>query len=482
MGEAQPGRLSADDPCAASAVALAAAIRVRQLSPVDAVRAVLDRLDRVNPLVNAVVTIARDQALAAAADAEAAVMRGDELGPLHGVPFTVKDTTDTAGVRTTMGSLLLADRVPQADAVLVERLKRAGAILVGKTNTPEFACKAITDNLLFGVTRNPWKLDRTSGGSSGGAAAAVAAGIGPIATGNDAGGSIRIPASCCGVVGLKPQFGRVPSWPYFEHWETLSHEGPIARTVADVALMLDVMAGPHGGDRFSLPKPGVRYLDAVVPDVRGMAVCASVDLGYARVGRDVRGAFENARTTLVELGAHVEDANPELGSAESIAITLINAELAAMLERYGERAEVPGAVHPLLRARVNAARGMTSDTYLQACFRRRELGARIGAFLDRFDVLVCPTLGLGAWPVDAPGGYASTIDGEPVKGLAWSLCHPFNLSGHPAITMPWGADRDGLPIGLQIVGRAGDEPSVLRVAAALEAARPAAPQWPDFHS
>lgn len=464
-----------------SARELAHAIRTKLVSPVEVANAVLNRVDAVNPVVNALVTLTYDSTLEAAREAEAAVMRGDSLGPLHGVPFSVKDTTQTAGVRTTMGSRLLQDNVPVEDAVLVERLKRAGAVLIGKTNTPEFACKAVTDNLLFGPTLNPWKLDRTPGGSSGGAAAAVASGMGPLATGNDAGGSIRIPASCCGVIGLKPQFGRVPSYPYFEHWETMSHEGPIARTVVDCALMLDATAGPHWGDRLSLPPPAFSYVDTLTTDVSGLRIAFSVDLGYALVSGDVRRSFLEAVAQLDALRADIEEDGPELGSCESISVTLINAELAAMLARYGAAADLPGNLHPLLRARVAAARNMTAQTYLHATFQRREVAVRVGRFFDRYDVLVTPTLGTTAWSLNAPGGYVNAIDGYPVQGLQWSLNHPFNLTGHPAISIPWGMSTDGLPIGIQIIGQSCAEHVVLRVAAALEQARPWADRKPKFN-
>ncbi len=233
------------DICWMSAGDLAKAIKAKKMSPVEAVRAILSAIDRVNPRINAYVTLDGDRALAAAKEAERAVMRKKELGPLHGVPFSVKDAAYTKGVRTTMGSRLMENYIPTEDAEFVARLKRAGAILLGKTNTPEFATVPYTENQIFGITCNPWNLDRCPGGSSGGAAAAVAAGLGPLATGNDVGGSIRIPASCCGVFGIKGQYGRVPNYPVFHLWESMLHEGPITRTVRDGAIMLEIMAGPH---------------------------------------------------------------------------------------------------------------------------------------------------------------------------------------------------------------------------------------------
>ena len=261
--------------CWMSASELATAIRMKKLSPVEVVKHLLARIATINPEVNAYVTMTEDSALAEAKEAEDAVMKGGQLGPLHGVPVAIKDTNFTKGVRTTMGSRLMEDFIPEEDSVHVDRLKKAGAIILGKTNTPEFAAKAVTENLVFGITRNPWNLEKTTGGSSGGSASAVAAGLTPLATGSDAGGSIRSPASCCGVFGIKPQFGRVPIYPLFHLWESLLHEGPITRTVKDAALMLDVMAGPHWGDRHSLPPPGFSFAESLEGGVKGLRVACS---------------------------------------------------------------------------------------------------------------------------------------------------------------------------------------------------------------
>ena len=455
-----------------SATAIADALKTRVLSPTEVVQAILTRIDAVNPRLNALVTVCAEEALAEARRAEQALSQGQPVGPLHGVPFTVKDSTDTAGIRTTMGSRLLSGNVPHADAVVVQRLRAAGAILVGKTNLPEFAGKAVTDNLLFGPTRNPWRTNLTPGGSSGGAAAAVSSGMGPLATGNDAGGSIRIPASCCGIVGLKPQFGRVPSYPYFDHWESLSHEGPLARTVADCALMLDAMTGPHWGDRHALPKPSFSFSEKTRPVVAGTSIVGSLDLGYARVSAAVEAAFRQVLEALRSLGARVTESNPAISSFDSILFTLINAELAAMLEAFGDEGRRSEFLHPLLQARIKAAQGISMLQYVQAGFERRRIASQLGKFLAPYDLMVTPTLGLPAWPLDAPGGYPSEIDGHSVQGLQWSLCHLFNLTGHPAISIPWSFSADGLPIGIQIVAQPHCEVSLLQAAAALEAVRP----------
>src|SRR5262245_15011512 len=280
--------MSNDELCWTSAADLAAAIRDRKLSPVEVTNALLARIDAVNPRVNAYCTVVADRARAEARAAEAAVMHGNALGPLHGVPISFKDLTPTAGIRTTFGSKIFEHHVPEDDAIVVERARAAGAILIGKTNTPEFGCKGVTDNLIFGHTRNPWRLDRVAGGSSGGAAAAVAAGLGSIAEGSDLAGSVRIPAAVCGVVGLKPSLGRGARWPTLNAWTGLSHVGPLTRTVRDAALALSVWARPDERDPQSLPATGEDFARAAEGGARGLRIGFSSDLGYAPVDPEVR--------------------------------------------------------------------------------------------------------------------------------------------------------------------------------------------------
>lgn len=460
------------DPRWMDARRLAAAIARRKLSPVEAVEAVLRGIEQDNPAINAYVLVMADAARADARRAEKMVTDGEPLGPLHGVPISVKDTTDVRGVPTTMGSRLRRHAVAPGDAAVVERLRRAGAIVVGKTNTPEFACKAVTDNMLFGPTRNPWATDLTPGGSSGGAAAAIAAGLGPLATSNDAGGSIRIPASCCGIFGIKPQFGRVPSYPTFRHWETLSHEGAMARTVSDAALMLDVIAGPHPADRQSLPPPQASFLKAAAPDVKGLRIAWSPDLGYATVGSEVQEAVSAALLQLETLGAAVEPIDLDLSDAEQIYLTLLNAELGVMVEELGPRSEIERDLHPLLISRADAGLAITARDYIRASFERRDFAARLARRLEGYDLLATPSIGLTAWPIDSPGGYARQVDDKPIRGLSWSLAHPFNLTGQPAASVPVGWSADGLPIGMQLVARYHDEAPIFRAAAAVEEAMP----------
>ncbi len=464
--------------CWMSASDLAQAIAAKKLSPVEVVRAILERIEAINSKINAYVTVTADQAISTAKKAEEMVMRKEKLGALHGVPLSVKDVTLTKGVRTTMGSRLMEDHIPVEDAVHVARLKQAGAILLGKTNTPEFAAKAVTENLLFGTTRNPWDLARTTGGSSGGAGAAVAAGLGPLATGNDVGGSIRIPASCCGVVGLKPQFGRVPNYPLFHLWEGLLHEGALTRTVRDAALMLDVIAGPHWGDRHSLPPSGVSLVNSLKGGVAGLRIAWSPDLGYAGVSRRVREICEKTARTLSEMGAKVEEASPDFGNPEKVFMALMNTELAARLSLFGSLEELKAKLHPWIIERVMPWKDSKAEEYLKATFGRQELAAQMGQFMEKYDLLLTPTLGIPAWPIGLPTVYVTEVDGKSIGPVDWMLTHPFDLTGQPAISIPAGWTEDGLPVGLQIVGRPYDEATALRAAAALEEAQPWAHRKP----
>jgi Asp-tRNA(Asn)/Glu-tRNA(Gln) amidotransferase A subunit family amidase len=429
--------------------------------------ALLDRIAAVNPALNAYCTVAAEEARDAATAAEVALLSGEALGPLHGVPVSVKDLIFTRRLLTTAGSRLLADHVPEEDAVAVERLRGAGAIIVGKTNTPEFGFKGVTDNPLFGATRNPWDLTRTPGGSSGGAAAAVAAGLGPLALGSDGGGSIRIPASFCGIYGLKPSFGRVPSGPGLPGWETLSHTGPLTRTVRDAALMLDVLAGPDDRDRHSLPAPdGAPFLAACDEGIAGLSVAWSADLGHARVDPEVADLCADAAVRFESLGCHVEVVVPTWDDPEPIFRTLAAGEaFAAYRDRLeaGERQLDPALVE-LLRF----GQSITAEQYLAALLARREFWGEVQRFLD---LLITPTVAVPPFALDALP--IREIDGAPVSPLGWTpFTYPFNLTGQPAASVPAGMTASGLPVGLQIVGRRHADRTVLAASAAWEAAAP----------
>jgi Asp-tRNA(Asn)/Glu-tRNA(Gln) amidotransferase A subunit family amidase len=452
-----------DDICWMSAVDLAEAIGKRKLSPLEVVKNILDRIDALNPRINAFVTMTAETALAEAKAAEVAVSKGERLGPLHGVPVSIKDLIFTRGVRTTMGSKLYRDFVPDEDAVLVSRLKDAGAIVLGKTNTPEFGLKMLTDNLVFGATRNPWNLERSPGGSSGGAAGAVATGLGPLAAGNDGGGSIRTPSSCCGVFGIKPQFGRVPRYPILHGADILTHEGPIARTVEDAALMLDVMAGQHWGDPYSLPgKFDART--ALREGVKGLKIAWSPDLGHAEVDPEVADICARAAAVFSELGAEVEEASPAFESPEAYHSTLYVADTLAFFSSLGSPEELAAQLDPLTATVLYVGTNIKATDYARSVFAKQDLAASIGGFLQSYDLLLTPTLAYPPPPVQYE---------DAASFLKWlPFITPFNMTGQPAASVPAGWTDDGLPVGLQIVGRACDEPTVLRAAASFEEARP----------
>ena len=463
-----------DELCWMPAADLAAGIARRKISPVEVVDAVLARIEALERL-NAYVTVDAEGARHAARAAERAVMRkGARLGPLHGVPFSVKDLVVTKGVRTTFGTPIYKDNVPTEDAPMVARLKAAGAVMIGKTNTPTFGWIGATHNLLIGATRNPWNLERTPGGSSGGAAAAVAAGLAPLAVGTDGGGSIRIPASFSGIYGLKPTFGRIPVHPPSAAW-SLSHIGPMARTVRDAALMLQVSAGPDERDASSLPAPGVDYVKALRGGVKGLRVAYSDTLGYAEVvDPEVREACGKAARAFRELGCRVEEIDPGWPSPFAAWRAIFAGGIATRLAPYaGERDKIDAG---LLRI-VDEALKSPPTAFVQAFFDRLAWLEHPRRLFEGYDLLLTPTLARPAFAVGLDN--ATEIAGRPVPEWAWSpFTYPFNLTGQPAASVPCGFTKGGLPIGLQVVGRRFDDATVLRASAAFEAARPWAQNRP----
>jgi aspartyl-tRNA(Asn)/glutamyl-tRNA(Gln) amidotransferase subunit A len=456
------------------AARLAESIARKELSPVEVIEAVLGQIERLNGHLNAFCTVTAEAARAEARRAEDAVMRGDRLGRLHGVPFSVKDTLDTAGVRTTLAAARFADRVPAEDALVVARLRAAGAILVGKTTTPEMAHKGVTESALFGVTRNPWAPEYTCGGSSGGAAVATAAGMGPLAVGTDEGGSIRIPASCCGVVGLKPTFGLIARVPVGVA-ETLTHLGPLCRTVEDAALFLSVTAGRDDRDGWSLPVEPADYTRALARPPERLRVAWSPRLGYAAVDPEVLRVTGAAVRGLAALGWSVEEADPGFEDPADVANAFRHPGLAAAIGDDFER-ERP-RMDPTLVALVEAGRRMTAVEVARAAARRHALWAELDRFFTRHDVLATPVLAVPPFPVgQAP---PLEIDGRPVGPRGWiAFTYPFNVAGLPAIVVPAGRTAAGLPIGLQLVGRRLDDARLLGAAAAFESAAPWADHWP----
>ena len=460
----------------ADALTLARLIRDKQVSPVAVVEAVLARIEALQPTVNAFITVTAEEARTAARRAEAAVMAGEHLGPLHGVPFSVKDLLPTRGVRTTMGSLIFADQVPAEDAVPVRRLREAGAILVGKTTTPEFGHKPLTDSPLFGTTRNPWDLSRTAGGSSGGAAAAVVSGQAPLALGTDGGGSIRLPASCCGIVGLKPTLGRVPHVSQADLFSSTSYIGPMARTVAETAACFDAIAGFDAGDPYSRPEPAD---DPRVVTVRGLRVGWLPRVGNRLVDAEVLAATEAAVRHLEGGGAQVETLEEDVSAFEQTFLIGLQAGLAARVGAH--MAAFGDKVAPSLRESVERGARWSAVDWVNALGQRTAMYRRVNALLRRFDVLLSPTLSRPALAVDHDAFRPITIGGEEagsIRGAWYPYLWPFNLSGHPALSLPCGVAADGLPIGLQIVGPWYGDRRVLALAGHLERERPCARPMP----
>ena len=443
-----------------------------EVSVVEVVTAHLERIEEVNPSLNAIVTLVPERALAEAARADDAKVRGEAPGPLHGLPIAIKDLVDTAGIRTTYGSPIYRDHVPAEDAPLVRRLRAAGAIVVGKTNTPEFGAGSQTFNPVFGVTRNPYDLTLTPGGSSGGAAAAVATGMLPLADGSDLGGSLRNPASFCNVVGLRPTPGRVPDAERDDLWDPLSVSGPIARTVADAALLLGALAVPDPAVPLALPEWVAPDLDGDPGDLR---IAWSRDLGGLPVDPAVTAALDGVRPAL-ERVAHVEDAEPDLAGADEVFHVL-----RALGFARGLAAEVrahPDLVKETVVWNVREGLALDGERIARAQAARTEIFRRMTAFLLEYDALALPASLVPPFPVEVE--WIEEIAGVRLDSyLDWMrACTRISVTAHPAISVPVAFTPAGLPVGLQLVGRYGDEAGLLRLAAAVEAAAGASTRRP----
>ena len=453
-------------------------IAERQVSPVEVTRLFLDRIEALDPRLNSYLTVAREEAMRSAKAAEEAVQRGERLGPLHGVPISLKDLEMTRGIRTTSGSLVFKDRVPDEDSVVVERVRASGAIVLGKTNTPEFGLLGHTENRLGDHCRNPWDTTRTAGGSSGGAGAALAAGLCPLATGSDGGGSIRIPASFCGVYGIKPTLGRVPRNPRPGAplvANQLSQPGPMSRTVRDSALLMQVLAGHDPRDPASLREAPPDYVAAADREIRGLRVAWSPDFGFSAVDGEVAESSSRAAQVFEELGCALETTDMAFDSPFDPFWTLFSANVHAgsegLLEEHGDELT--------WYARVCLERGarVTGAEYALALGQVDRIKAQMEGLFEGYDLLITPTMAVTAFPVGKPPG---EIGGRKVDPF-WEylpFTFPINLSGHPAASVPCGLSPDGLPIGLHIVGRRGDEATVIAASAAFEEARPWAQHRP----
>jgi aspartyl-tRNA(Asn)/glutamyl-tRNA(Gln) amidotransferase subunit A len=443
-----------------------------ELSPVDVLEEILGRVKRYNPELNAIVTVTEASARAAARKAEKDTKDGKKVGPLNGVPITIKDLVHTKGVRTTFGSKLYENYVPDEDAVLVERLKKAGAVIIGKTNVPEFGLIAYTDNPIFGPTRNPWDKSKTVGGSSGGAAAAVASGMGPVAHGNDGGGSVRIPPNFCGVYGLKPSFGRVPDYPGLQMWETLNCDGPITRTVSDAALVLDVMAGPDERDRFSLPATGERYLESVDKGIDGSKVAYSPNLGYAALDVEIENLTRKASFSFEMLDCSVTEIKPDLPNMEN---DLVNMIVAKTVTAIGNRLEEwKKVLYPYYSSFLALEPGLKARDIIRIDYKREELWKKMRRIFEEYSFLLTPVTAVPAFEIQPnAAGTPNKIAGKGVGPIGWMpFTYPFNFTGQPAASIPIGFTSKGLPVGLQIIGNRYDDLGVLRASRAYEKMHP----------
>ena len=456
------------DICQLSAVELARLVRAKTLSARDVVGAHLARIERVNPGLNAIVTLVADQAMARARLADEDLARGRAVGPLHGLPIAHKDLQPTNGIRTTFGSPIYKEFVPSEDSLTVERLRLAGAIVVGKTNTPEFGAGSQTFNPVFGSTLNPYDRGKTCGGSSGGAAVALATGMLPIADGSDMGGSLRNPASFCHVVGLRPSPGRVPVWPGATAWSTLSVDGPMARRVADVALLLSAMAGPDPRSPISIDEDGSRFAAPLDRDFKGVRVAWWSDLGGVPVDRRVRDTVNAQRAVFESLGCIVEEAEPAFSDFDAVFKTVrALAFLTGVAPRVeGRRAQVKETI----LWEIDRGERLTAAEIAWAETKRTELYHRMRQFMERYEFFVLPTVQVPAFDINQP--YPTEIDGVAMETyIDWmKSCYYISIVGNPAISVPCGFTPDGLPVGLQIVGRHRDDWGLLQMAHAFEGA------------
>ncbi len=444
-------------------------------------RATLDRAAALQPVLNCFITLDTEGAMAAARAAEAAVMRGDALGPLHGLPFSVKDLVPTAGLRTTWGSLIFKDHVPERDAAVVARLKAAGAILFGKTTTPEFGQQCLTQAPLFGRTRNAWSAERTSGGSSGGAAVAVASGIGPLAVATDGGGSTRIPAACNGLVGFKQGLGVVPQEWAQDGFGNISYITPMTRNVLDSALMLDAMAGPHPADPLTAGRPQPCFAEAARAegDLKGWRILWRPLLGNRRVAAEVLRLCTAAMAVLGALGARVAEHDAPFENPEAVWF-VVNGSY--RMAQYGHHLRQHREIMcPSFVRQMDRVADWSAQELYAGIFQRTALYRQVQSWFDEADIIAMPTLSRTALPIDQDFFGPIEIDGEAVPNLraAWyPYTMPFNLTGNPAVSLPCGFAADGLPVGLQLIARPGEDAKLFRIAALFEQAQPWAQRRP----
>jgi aspartyl-tRNA(Asn)/glutamyl-tRNA(Gln) amidotransferase subunit A len=456
------------DLCYTPATKLAALIRAKKLSPVELTRTVLERIERLNPRLNAFCTVTADSAMKGAREAEQAVMKKRKLGPIHGIPFSVKDLSFTAGVKTMGGSHIFADRVPEHDAPFVRRLKQAGGVLIGKTTTPEFGWKALSGCPLTGDTRNPWNLGFNTGGSSAGAGAAAAAGLGPLHQGSDGAGSIRVPSSFCGIFGHKPSYGRIPQWPVSNNDYT-THNGPMTWTVGDSALMMSIMAGPDDWDRTSLDGAPADYQAKLNRGIKGLRVAWSPKLDGLRVDPEVAEVVKRAVGAFKELGVKVEEVTPGFADTHDMIRIMWCAHYAGAWSPYLPKWR--DKMDQAFVACIEDGMKVSVVDYIDARGKKLIHWDSVRPLFEKYDLLLTPSVSVPALPLGRinPEGWPQ----HPWDWLDWaSFSYPFNFTGQPACSIPAGFTKAGLPVGLQIVGRRFADLTVLQAAAAFEKGRP----------
>lgn len=452
-------------------------IAAQELTSQEITSVIIERIKAINPKVNAICTPSFEMAMEMAEKADNAVKIGGKLGLLHGIPMTFKDETETKGIRTTFGCKVYENHVPTKDEVEVQRAKNEGCVLLGKTNTPAFGARVVTDNLIFGASKNPWNLAKTTGGSSGGAAAANASGMGPIAIGSDAGGSIRMPSSFCGVYGLKPSFGRIPHgvMNVFGELGTFVHKGPIVRYVEDAALLLDALSGIHHSDRYSLPKPTFSFLDKLNELPSKLRIGFSSNFGLIKaIDPGVIQVVQAALTNFESYGWTVEEVKVNLKVARKAAWTLIISGYAYVFKPLYEQS--PEMLDQIILDNIETGLNFSVQDIKLAGIQREMVGKEVCRHLKEYDVLITPTMPCTAFDlgIDAP----KEINGKPIGPDLLDILpftYPFNLTGHPAASIPCGWSSNGLPIGMQIVGKRQDELTVLQVSKAYENIAP----WQD---
>ena len=459
-----------DDLAFAPASELRRLIAGKEVSPVELTELYLRRIDRLDSRLDSYLTVAHDQAISAARSAEEAVMRGDDLAPLHGLPISIKDLEMTRGLRTTSGSLIFEDRVPAEDSVVVERVRQSGAVILGKTNTPEFGYLGTTENRLGGPCRNPWNTERTTGGSSGGAGASAVAGLCALAQGSDGGGSIRIPSSFCGVYGIKPTLGRVPQYagPGPISPNHFSQAGPMTRSVADSAMLLQVLAGHDPRDPSSIRQAPPDFMAALDRDVSGLRIAWSPDYGYAAVDPEVAEVAFRAATAFEEMGCHVESSDISLDAPFDAFWTIFSA---VGYTRVGLVLQNADMLTDYARECLEHGASVTGSEYAAGLAYFDLLRQQFDDLFDEYDLLLSPTTAVPAFPPDDRPARIAGRDVDPFWGFL-PFTYPINMIGYPAASIPAGFSSDGMPIGLHIVGRSGDEETVLAASAAFEKARP----------